>query len=60
MTRDCATQCCLLSVPQSVESAGSDLEWTTESEAAAESDNEYLSDTDSSSEEVHCNCIDTN
>ena len=53
MTRDCATQCCLLSVPQSVESAGSDLEWTSESEAAAESDNEYLSDTsDSSSEEV--------
>ena len=46
MTRDCVTQCCLLSVPHSVESAWSDLEWTTESEAAAESDNEYLSDTD--------------
>ena len=53
MTRDCATQCCLLSVPQSAESAGTDLEWTTKSEAAAESDNEYLCDTDSSSEEVH-------
>ena len=49
MTRDCATQCCLLSVPQSAESAGTDLDWTTELEAVAESDNEYLSDTDSSS-----------
>ena len=51
-TRDYATQCCLL-LPQPVKLGEGELEWTTESETAEESDSEFA---DSSSEEV-CVCI---
>ena len=59
VTRDCAIQCCLLSAPhhsapQPVKSVEGELERTTESEEARESDSDFA---DSSSEEVCvCSC----